>query len=350
MNHKQLLRRIRLQAEELTHPASHLPSLDRNNVVLLDTSLQSENCGDYIIMHYANMQLSKILQGKSFTHISTHRYGPEVEHAPKNYMKIACGTNLLSWDYEQDHSLATPKYHLGNYAHTVCLLAVGMREVKKEMNDFTPYTARFLRLLLDPRVLHSVRDEHTKQRLASIGVTNVLNTACVTMWNLTPEHCSRISRDRHDEVITTITEYARDPQQDKYMIETLLQKYARVHLWIQSTDDDPYLRSLNITSNRLHRIGHSFEEFDTFVKTNKESVDYFGTRLHAGVHCLNHGIRSMIVGVDNRASDIARDTKLPVIERNRLNGFLEQWIDRCEPIEIQLPFDNINRWKAQFSD
>ncbi|RSX51143.1 polysaccharide pyruvyl transferase family protein [Bifidobacterium callimiconis] len=333
------------ETESLVRPTR----LVNDPIALLDTSMYSENCGDYVIMHYANLQLSKILpKSASIMHIPTHGWDESVEYARRDVRKIACGTNLLPWDYEKDHALATPRTHLGNYAHSVCLLAVGMREVQGQMRDFTPYTARFLRFLFDPNCLHSVRDEHTKQRLHTIGVDNVLNTACVTMWNLTEEFCDSISRNRHDEVITTITEYAQDPKQDKYMLETLLRHYDRVHLWIQSVDDKPYLESLHIDDTRLHLIDHSFEAFDSFVKEHHESVDYFGTRLHAGIHCLNHGIRAMIVSVDNRAADIARDTNLPVMPRNGLQELMEAWIDHSDPVRITLPTDAIRQWKEQF--
>lgn len=343
-----IFRRMRLiagEAENLVRPVR----LTNNPIAFLDTSMYSENCGDYVIMHYANLQMSKILpDSEQILHIPTHGWDENVENARRDVRKIACGTNLLPWDYEKDHALATPRTHLGNYAHSVCLLAVGMREVQGQMRDFTPYTARFLRFLFDPNCLHSVRDEHTKQRLHAIGVDNVLNTACVTMWNLTEEFCESISRDRHDEVLTTITEYAQDPRQDKYMIETLLRNYDRVHLWIQSVDDRPYLESLDIDDSRLHLIDHSFEAFDSFVKQHSESIDYFGTRLHAGIHCLNHGIRSMIVSVDNRASDIARDTNLPVMPREDLQSSMQSWIDHSDPVRIILPTDNIRKWKEQF--
>ena len=45
------------------------------------------------------------------------------------------------------------------------------------------------------------------------------------------------------------------------------------------------------------------------------NVDYVGTRLHAGIFALNHKVRSIIVAVDNRAIEIAKDTNLPIVRR-----------------------------------
>lgn len=57
----------------------------------------------------------------------------------------------------------------------------------------TGYTKRILKTLLDGQYLHAVRDEYTRQRLLKLGITNVLNTACPTMWGLTDDKCAQDS-------------------------------------------------------------------------------------------------------------------------------------------------------------
>ena len=39
---------------------------------------------------------------------------------------------------------------------------------------------------------HSVRDSYTKKMLNSIGINNVVNTSCPTVWNITPDHLATI--------------------------------------------------------------------------------------------------------------------------------------------------------------
>ena len=43
----------------------------------------------------------------------------------------------------------------------------------------------------------------TKKRLNSIGIENVLNTACPTMWSLTPSRQLEISSKRSKNVVTS---------------------------------------------------------------------------------------------------------------------------------------------------
>ena len=68
------------------------------------------------------------------------------------------------------------------------------------------YTKKFYKTLLSDEYLHSVRDEMTKKRLNSIGIENVLNTACPTMWSLTPSRQLEISSKRSKNVVTSITD------------------------------------------------------------------------------------------------------------------------------------------------
>lgn len=64
--------------------------------------------------------------------------------------------------------------------------------------------------------------------------------------------------------------------------------------------------------------------------------------------CLNNGKRSLIIAVDNRAKEISKDTNLPVIGREEVKEKLESMINNTWRMEINLPVENIRRWKAQF--
>ena len=60
------------------------------------------------------------------------------------------------------------------------------------------------------------------------------------------------------------------------------------------------------------------------------------------------GIRSMIVGVDNRALDIKDSTNLPVIHRDALPDAMERLVDEARVTDIHIPVDSIRQWKRQF--
>ncbi|HJG62994.1 MAG TPA: hypothetical protein K8W21_08480, partial [Enorma massiliensis] len=90
----------------------------------------------------------------------------------------------------------------------------------------------------------------------------------------------------------------------------------------------------------------SLEALDRVLE--RDDVDYVGTRLHAGIRALNHGRRSLVVTVDNRARHISQDTGLPTLERTELGEKLTDWINGSYATEIVLPEEAIAAWKAQF--
>jgi polysaccharide pyruvyl transferase WcaK-like protein len=78
-----------------------------------------------------------------------------------------------------------------------------------------------------------------------------------------------------------------------------------------------------------------------------ESVDFIGLRLHAGIRSLQRSRRTLIVAIDNRATEISKDTNLPVVARGDLKA-IESWITTSSPTKIQLPEAAIASWKQQF--
>ncbi|NEG95341.1 hypothetical protein GFD17_00920 [Bifidobacterium sp. SMB2] len=352
MNFKRWLkpRALDMSANFWTAMPGHnsVPTYDFNTVTLLDTSLASENSGDHIIMSYAGKVVEELFPESKFEHLKTHDWDWDIERAKKNSLKIVGGTNLISPDVEGFHNpLALPILRLPAYRHSVALLGVGMRFEPGRSQTITPFTSKLLHYVLDPRILHSVRDEQTKQQLAAVGIRNVANTACVTMWNLTPEFNKTIPVSKSENVLTTVTDYRKDPEADRFMLSMLLRKYRHVHAWIQADEDREYITELMGADSGISFIGHDLRELNEFLDEHPH-IDYVGTRLHCGVHCLNHRIRSLIIIVDNRAREIHRDTGLPAIERDELRDRLESFIDDDRETRITIPLSEIRRWKQQF--
>ena len=77
-------------------------------------------------------------------------------------------------------------------------------------------------------------------------------------------------------------------------------------------------------------------------------MDYVGTRLHGGIHALNHGVRTILVSVDNRAAELGRDIHLPVLDRSRIAGELERRIREDFETRIRIPQEDIDRFRNQF--
>ena len=83
--------------------------------VLLDTSIDGDNCGDQIIMQNCEKQLNGIINCENVKRIPTHRYPTESERNEliNASYKILCGTNILSgkirnyglWKLNEDISI-----------------------------------------------------------------------------------------------------------------------------------------------------------------------------------------------------------------------------------------------------
>lgn len=325
----------------LTFPAQK----DTGTVIRFDTSIGTDNLGDFIIMHYCGKILNEIFPEHTFTNIGTHLI-PTAEQegaVAQTKYKFVCGTNLLTSHIEHHWRWILPDGFRRKMSYrNVILLGVGWGEYQDECSD---YSRMIYRTMLNPCVLHSVRDQYTLNKLEQAGFRNVINTGCPTTWALTPKFCRDIPTQKAREVVATITDYRRDPERDSEMLAILSRSYDRVYLWLQGRHDGDYLQTLDIPAN-LTTIPASLEAYEAILR--KGGVDYVGTRLHAGIHALNHRIRSIILAVDNRATEMGRDANLPVIQRDEISEKLEKKINSDFATEIRLNQKNIDRFKAQF--
>ena len=318
---------------------------DNGIIIRFDTSLGTDNLGDYIIMHYCGKILDEMFPKHTTVNIGTHLMPTEEQEQTVKQTKytFVCGTNLLTSNIEHHWRWILPDgvRRKMNY-RKVILLGVGWGEYQDECSD---YSRMIYRTMLNPCVMHSVRDKHTLTKLQQAGFRNVINTGCPTTWALTPEFCLDIPTQKAKEVITTITDYRRDPERDNEMLAILSRNYEHVHLWLQGRHDEEYLQTLNIPAN-LSTIPASLEAYEEVLR--KGGVDYVGTRLHAGIHALNHKIRSIILAVDNRATEMGRDVNLPVIQRDEISEKLEKKIQSDFATQIRINQENIDRFQAQF--
>ena len=197
--------------------------------------------------------------------------------------------------------------------------------------------------------LHSVRDSYSEKKLHELGIFNTINTGCPTLWGLTPTHCNTIPTKKADNVIFTLTDYRKSSIEDKNMIHLLFSAYEKLYFWIQGSEDLAYLQTL-LTGTELKKItliNPSLYSYDQlFIDAN--NLDYVGTRLHAGIRAIQKKCRSIIIGIDNRAIEKRDDFNLMVIERGNTEK-LSEIIAAPFHTSIQIPTDNIDKWKAQFN-
>lgn len=338
-----------------------------HKITKLSPAISTENIGDKIIMEYCDAIFDQLFPDHFSAMLPTRDNLGKVSrsHIASADYSFVCGTNLLSshmkkytqWNITPKEIFKIWTSDIGGRRNLikrnllkqhadknrVILLGVGWWQYQEDADN---YTKRLLNMALSKKYLHSVRDAYTEQKLRDIGITNVVNTACPTMWNLNWEHCKKIPTAKSNEVITTLTNYNLSKNEDNKLLEILLSNYDRVYVWLQAIEDyqalteSPYFEKINIISPTL-------KAYDDFL--DNTDADYIGTRLHGGIRALNKMHRTTILAVDNRAVEIAKDTNLPVIKRGEVCSKLDGIINSKFETKIRLPLENIEMWKNQFT-
>lgn len=323
-------------------------------IALMDTSVRSFNLGDSIIMESAEKGLESILRGnfvvKMPTHsplfhkfeFSIHKNDGLSNALTKFDYKFICGTNLLEKNMKKRQN--TWDYYLSDtkYFNDFILVGVGTDSLDKIRNS---YTKRFYNHALSHKYIHSVRDGKAKELLQKLGFKAV-DTGCVSLWSLTKEWCAKIPTSKASNVIFTLTDYQKNPQKDKYLIQILLKNYKSVYFWPQGIGDWDYLNSLMPNDLKgINVISPSLPSYDNFLKLH--DCDFVGTRLHAGIKAMQRGRRSIILGVDNRALDMHKEHHLNYISRNNIQK-LDEMINNDIITNIKLDLNAINVFLNQF--
>lgn len=314
---------------------------------VLDTSIYSHNLGDNIIMESIDCVLADIFpnarQLRGSTQIGTiNAYRSLARHCDVLFVG---GTNLLSdrlilgnqWKYD---------LRFGKAGAPNLLIGVGWKDYSKRKTRLGQFV---LRKRLKSSMLHSVRDEFTKNKLKGLGIENVINTSCPTTWMLTPEHCLAIPQTKGKSVLFTLTDYNPSPQDDVRLVNVLLNKYENVYFWPQGLFDKQYLEKI-APEKKIKILAPSVTALDDVLTKKNLDLDYIGTRLHCGIRALKHSLRTMIIGIDNRASEIAADINLPVVARASSEAELEDLLGKKFKTELTLPWKNIDLWCSQFSN
>jgi len=322
-------------------------------VSLLDTSIASMNKGDGIIMDSIEREIHDLVKDDFVINFPTHlvafprlksfRWG-RARIAKRSDIKIVCGTDLF-WP----NMLARPNtlwnISLWNYkpfAGSV-FCGVGMTSKPGQSEKMTWYSRILWKKILSEDLVHSVRDEKTKNALEDMGLRAV-NTGCPTMWMLTPEFCASIPVKKADAAVTALSD-KKNRASDQALIDLLLEKYDKVFLWLQGHKDIKYLGTLK-NSDKLTIIPPSVEAYRKVLSENV--LDYIGPRLHAGVFAMQHRRRSVILGVDHRASHFATEFNIPYLPRTGIDG-IRNWIDSEQVTDVRMDYEAIDLWKSQLA-
>lgn len=320
------------------------------SIVLFDPSIRSLNLGDHIIMDSAEQQLAEITRGRFTLKCATHapavtfyqntRRNPRMRFYDEAKYKFVCGSNLL-W---RRLSIPRPTFNINPFncmPYEGCiLLGVGSDSGKREMDG---YTRRLYRKVLSTEFVHSTRDDKTKALVESLGL-KAINTGCPTMWGFTEEFCAEVPSDKAEDVVFTLTDYNRDAERDREMIHILKRNYRNVFMWLQGAFDEEYLDELGERGN-IRLVGPSLKEFDRIL--SEGSVEYVGTRLHAGMYALQHKRRSIILIVDERVRSMKTSYGINCLEREDVH-LLDGLVNSKVPTHMDINEKAIGSWLSQF--
>lgn len=327
-------------------------------VCILDPGLQTQqgdhstNLGDLIIQDAVVREVNRLFRDAKVVRYSTHSplTTAQLHALPQMDVILVGGTNLLTsyfrpWNRWNEHAKCWSNQwsiHLLDALRIrrAILLGTGWVTYQGEPDIL----ARLMHhTVLNRSKIHSVRDEYSRQKLIDIGIPHVLNTGCVTMWGLAEVDAQRIPTDKGENALLMLTDYAKNHEIDARLLKTLKERYKQVYAWPQGTEDAPYLKELEFSGVVLER---SLSALDAFIQSDL-SFDYIGTRLHGGIRCLQNRRRTLIIEVDNRAAEIAKDTGLPTLKRDDFTT-LGRWIEGSPPPQILLPLKAIQEWRDQF--
>lgn len=310
-------------------------------ISIFDTSIACYNIGNQIIMDAVNKELVDLFPNEFFIHMPVEEMGfkTRMYNRNSNYSFVG-GTNLLNSNIRKYRQWGLTLHNILILRN--CIL-MGCGWWQYEDIDVSRYTKWAFNKVLSHRMKHSVRDNYTKERLQCIGI-DAINTGCPTLWRLTPEHTKTIVGEKRHEVVITLTDYNKNPERDKVILDTCVKSYENVYYFVQGSGDLNYINELGF-GNKLTIIPPRLECYNELLENN--DIDYIGTRLHGGIRALQKGRRAFIVGIDNRALEMKKDFNLPVIEQENIQG-LSEMITQDYNLQLNIPFDNIEEWKNQF--
>lgn len=316
-----------------------------NYIVHLCPAIASDNVGDAIIADAVSRELAELfpdayiglfpcktpLQPSAVFRYNTAKY------------RFLGGTNVLRGEKPQ-RTWAVKFRNIWKY-EPVVLMGAGWG---KYQNQISLASRFFYKHLLDSEILHSVRDIYTRDQLLRCGITNVIYTACPTTWKLTADFCSRISLEQKSSVVVTLTDYAKNPERDRFLLSSCAAHYKKLFFFPQSYADVAYFNDIvpDNVAGRYYVIAPELAAYDKFL--DAEQPDFVGTRLHGGIRAIQHGCKAMIIGIDNRAKEMGRDIALPFIQQEAMAEKLPDILKNGWAVDLKIPEENIKRYKAQF--
>jgi len=305
----------------------------------------NSNLGDIIISQAVIAEIHRIFPKEEIISISSHAYPGETERLKikKARCRIVGGTNVLSSDMRHCRQWSVPGKVMA--LHPAVLCGVGWQHYQ---SSITLFSKVLLKCALSRTFIHSVRDGYTKQKLATCGIRNVVNTSCPTLWGLAGQTKVVNEQKPAKSVLLMLTDYRKNPEADRFLVSCLVKHYKTIYFWPQGEMDLDYLQTLmKDKAFNLVVLERTLAALDACLSATPD-LDYVGTRLHGGIRCLVAGKRSLILEVDNRATEIAKETGLPTLSRTDTANIVK-WVNVGWKSEISVDEKPIKKWREQFA-
>ena len=325
-------------------------------IALLDPALMnhegqlSTNLGDLIIYESVNKILNELFPHKEIVRIASHAALNRQQQNIVNQADFAFvgGTNIFLSDYRDFRLLKLKNddflFWLNPGVKNLIFLGVGWG--KGYGSPITWKTKIFYDKILNNNYIQSARDEYSAQKISPIRTC--LNTSCPTLWDLAGFNTNR--KTRTSNCLLTLTDYAENIENDTTLINICFDFFEKVAFFPQGNKDKEYLCSLPIYQKNKEKfdiLPHKIESYGAYISQN-EDFTFVGTRLHGAIKCMQAGKSALIIGVDNRAMEIGKDTNLAVVKRDDYEG-IKNWLSgNHKENTIHLPLQNIQKWKNQF--
>ncbi len=318
-----------------------------SNITIYNTAIGSLNTGDQIIQESALLELEKVFPDFYFHHFPTHLTlgKKDLKSAWANDKGFILGTNLLrnKVRFRGRKNQWAINFYDCLFMKPAILMGVGWNKYSGRINYMSKL---FYQKALSDEYSHSVRDNYTKHKLSECGVENVINTGCPSLWNLSKKHIEQLPTRKGRNVVFTLTDNTRSNEEDNQLIDILLYHYEDVFFWPQGSKDLEYFQDLaNLKKSKIKILNSHLKSLDTVLTLS--DIEYIGTRLHAGIRAIQKRKRSLIISIDNRATEMHIDFNLPIIGRNELDS-LPSKIEFERITLLNIPFESINKWKNQF--
>jgi polysaccharide pyruvyl transferase WcaK-like protein len=311
------------------------------------------NAGDEIIADSVWRELKRAAAKSSVdldlsmvNRISSHHVitRNDARHLKASRFVIVGGTNLLQSDVRKWRQWKV-RYTDVHLLRGLSLCGVGWWQYGQSRSL---HTVILQNAILRSRALHSVRDNFTKSMLARNGIRNVINTCCPTLWECTEEAQDSIPSQIAEDCITCLTDYNRNEKEDHELLTLLSKLYRTVYFWPQCPRDEAYAKSLCSGLTNVRFLEEGVLRYNDFLLSER-NIEFVGTRLHGGIRAIQMGKRVTIIGIDNRAIEIGRDTSLNVIPRGNVE-LLKSRLTSKFKTRVFLPWAEIERYRSYLTE